>query len=70
EILNNKKKFITNKNKIISNVLGIIPLNLNTGNILETQGIFKSREYFGPIRLERLEIKLKNDKGNIVNLNG
>ena len=71
QIINNNKKTISNTNETITDVLGIIPLNLNDRNIVvKSQNIFKSREYFGPIRLERLEIKLKNDKGNIVNLNG
>jgi hypothetical protein len=28
------------------------------------------RVYFGPVNIERMKVKLLDDKGNIVNLNG
>ena len=28
------------------------------------------RTYFGPVNLERLHVKLLDDKGNLLNLNG
>ena len=37
-----------------------------TGGNLQNQ----SRTYFGPVNISRLSIKLQNDKGDIVDLNG
>ena len=71
-----------NKNNIYSagpnvqDVFGIIPLRIagqapgtyyvETGGNLQNQ----SRVYFGPVNISRLTIKLQNDKGDIVDLNG
>jgi len=29
-----------------------------------------SRTYFGPVNIERMAVKLLDDKGNVLNLNG
>jgi hypothetical protein len=36
------------------------------GGTLQNQ----DRKYFGPVRIQKLSIKLMNDKGDIVDLNG
>ena len=57
-------------------ILAIVPIKL-TGN--STGSLFvdfsgslqdNSRTYFGPVNIERMRIKLLNDKGNVLNLNG
>ena len=59
----------------ITDVLAIIPVKtagvtngqtiISDGGTLQTQ----NRQYFGPINLNRLEVRLYDDKGHIVNLN-
>jgi RNAse (barnase) inhibitor barstar len=59
-----------------SNILGIIPVknnNLSFGQILVENAnslTFNTRRYFGPVDIERIEVKLLDDKGNLLNLNG
>ena len=55
------------------NILGRIGLTGNSFTIIEStpaDGVFRNREYFGPVRLERLHIRLLNKYGEIINLNG
>jgi hypothetical protein len=57
-------------------ILAILPIktsNLNTGTMIsEMSGSLQEniRVYFGPVNIERMKIKLLDDKGNIINLNG
>ena len=59
-----------------SNILGIIPVktnNLSFGQILVENAnslTFNTRRYFGPVDIERIEVKLLDDKGNLLDLNG
>jgi hypothetical protein len=60
-----------------SDTLAIIPVKtsvgLNTGSLLvEFSGSLQdsSRVYFGPVNIDRMAVKLLDDKGNILNLNG
>ena len=60
-----------------SDILAIIPVKTSTGVptgslLVEFSGSLQdsSRTYFGPVNLERMAIKLLDDKGNILNLNG
>ena len=60
------------KSIIGDNILGMIPItsssfyvNFNNGSDL----IEKKREYFGPVRIQRLKIQLLNQYGDIINLN-
>jgi hypothetical protein len=56
---------------INSNVLGVIPINsslFTTTFDNNSNFIYKKREYFGPVDISRITIKLVNQKGNIVNL--
>jgi len=41
-------------------------IKIDNGSALQ----LNTRTYFGPVNIERLRIKLVNDKGNVVNLNG
>jgi hypothetical protein len=53
----------------IENVLATIPFK-NDGYLDLTKINIRKREYFGPVKIDRLEIMLKNDRGYLVNLNG
>ncbi|MCJ7802074.1 MAG: hypothetical protein MUP82_06925 [Candidatus Marinimicrobia bacterium] len=60
-----------------SDILAIIPIKtsvgVSTGSLLvEFSGSLQniSRTYFGPVNIERMAVKLLDDKGNILNLNG
>lgn len=60
-----------------SDILAILPIKTSvgvpTGSLLvEFSGSLQdnSRTYFGPVNIERLAVKLLDDKGNILNLNG
>ena len=60
-----------------SDILGIIPIKTSvgvpTGSLLvEFSGSLQdnSRTYFGPVNIDRMSVKLLDDKGNVLNLNG
>ena len=60
-----------------SDILAIIPVKTSTGVptgslLVEFSGSLQdnTRVYFGPVNIERMAIKLLDDKGNILNLNG
>jgi len=76
EIIKNNKNNLDTRAKAptTTNVLGILPIKPTTtgsmyvdfsGPIQENQ-----RTYFGPVDIERLRVRLLDDKGNTVNLNG
>ena len=60
-----------------SDILSVIPVKTSvgvpTGSLLvEFSGSLQdsSRTYFGPVNIERMAVKLLDDKGNVLNLNG
>jgi hypothetical protein len=60
-----------------SDILAILPVKTSTGVptgslLVEFSGSLKdsSRTYFGPVNIDRMAIKLLDDKGNVLNLNG
>lgn len=53
----------------IEDVLASIPFQ-NNKDISVKDSNLRIRHYFGPVKIDRLEITLKNSKGNLVNLNG
>jgi hypothetical protein len=59
-------------NSILSqNILGVIPINSSlfaTTFDNNANFIYKKREYFGPVNIARISVKILNQKGNIVNL--
>ena len=75
----NKNQSLTNfrsKAPTSSDILAIIPIKttgLSTGSVIvEFSGSLQEsiRTYFGPVNIERLAVKLLNDKGQILDLNG
>lgn len=58
-------------NMLKENILGLIPINSNLFQTTfdnNSNFIYKKREYFGPVDISRISIKLLNQRGNIVNL--
>lgn len=54
------------------NILGMIPITSQAFYVNFTNGndyIERKREYFGPVRIQRLKIQLLNQYGDIINLN-
>lgn len=78
--INNNNNNLTNylaKAPTTSDILAIIPVKtsvgLPTGSLLvEFSGSLQDNErtYFGPVNIERMAVKLLDDKGNVLNLNG
>ena len=78
--INNNNNNLTNylaKAPTSSDILAIIPVKTSvgvpTGSLLvEFSGSLQdsSRTYFGPVNIERMSVKLLDDKGNVLNLNG
>lgn len=60
------------KNSYIgNNILARIPITQSHFNILNNNSadnIFKQRDYFGPVRIDKVDIKILNKFGEIVNL--
>jgi len=78
EIMKNNERNTNFKTKApsSSDTFALIPIKhggYNTGDLyVEFSGSMQDnkRIYFGPVNIERMRIKLMDDKGNIVNLNG
>jgi len=75
----NKNQSVTNfryKAPTSPDILAIIPIktsNVATGTVIvELTGALQDniRTYFGPVNIERMAVKLLNDKGNALDLNG
>lgn len=78
EIMKNNERTYNYKLKapVVSDTFAILPIklgNMKTGDVnTEFGGSMQDnkRIYFGPVNISRLRIKLLDDRGNIVNLNG
>jgi hypothetical protein len=72
---NNLTQYLS-KSPTTADILGIIPIKtagVSTGTLLvEIGGSLQDnkRIYFGPVDIDRMSVKLLDDKGNILNLNG
>ena len=54
-------------------MIPIKPTGLSTGAlIIEFSGSLQDniRTYFGPVNVDRMRVRLLNDKGNVLNMNG
>ena len=78
--INNNNNNLTNylsKAPTSSDILAIIPVKTSTGVptgslLVEFSGSLQDniRTYFGPVNIERMAVKLLDDKGNVLNLTG
>jgi hypothetical protein len=60
------------KSIIGDNILGMIPITSQSFYVNFTNGndfIERKREYFGPVRIQRLKVQLLNQYGDVINLN-
>jgi hypothetical protein len=58
---------------INGNILGIIPINSNSFTPTfdnNSNFIYKKREYFGPVDISRITVRLLNQRGKLANLRG
>ncbi len=78
EIIKNNEKTYNYKLKspVVSDTFAILPIKLGSMKIGDVNVEFggsmqdNRRVYFGPVNISRLRIKLLDDRGNVVNLNG
>jgi hypothetical protein len=78
--INKNKHNLTNylaKAPTTSDIFAILPVKTSTGVptgslLVEFSGSLQdsNRTYFGPVNIERMAIRLLDDKGNVLNLNG
>ena len=60
------------KSYIGDNILAMIPLTNNSFHVMFNNGndlIEKKREYFGPVNMQRFKIELRNQYGELLDLN-
>jgi len=71
---NRQEKKYRNIAPTTNDVLAVIPVSkADPGETILAYGVnmaSNSRDYFGPVTIERLGIKLVDDKGNLIDLNG
>jgi hypothetical protein len=78
QLLNNKntEKSIYSPGPFVQDIFGMIPMKTaglaNGASYIEFGGTLQIQErtYFGPVNIHRMSIKLLNDKGGVVDLNG
>jgi hypothetical protein len=61
-----------NSSYLGNTILAKIPITNVPNDIMFNNGVdqlFKTREYFGPVKLEKLRIRLLNKYGDVINLN-
>ena len=66
-------KNMKRKSSAVSTPTGERALKVKFGEVLVENAnslTFNTRNYFGPVDIERVEVKLMDDKGNLVQLNG
>jgi len=78
EILKNNERTYNYKLKapVVSDTFAILPIKLGSMKMGDVNTEFggsmqdNKRIYFGPVNISRLRVKLLDDRGNVVNLNG
>ena len=71
---NFKNSIIADQNNSIlgSTFIARIPISAPSNSIMNDNGgdrIFKTREYFGPVKIERLKVQIVDKYGKKINLN-
>lgn len=63
---------VSPNNYVSDNIIAVIPITGSSNAIVynTNDGINKSREYFGPIKLSKLSIRILNQYGEVLDLNG
>ena len=68
----NKARDVFNAGPFIKDMFALLPIKVTGPVYVEFGGTLQQQErvYFGPVNINRLQVKLINDKGNSVELNG
>ena len=71
---NFKNSIIADKNNSIlgSTFIARVPISAASNKIMNdngSDGIFKTREYFGPVKIERLKVQIIDKHGKKIDLN-
>ena len=63
---------VCNNKYISNNILSVLPITGNANTIItgKTSDLQISREYFGPVKLTKLTIRILNQYGEVLDLNG
>lgn len=63
---------VSPNNYVSDNIIAVIPITGGSNSVVynTNDGINKSREYFGPIKLSKLSIRMLNQYGEVLDLNG
>jgi hypothetical protein len=64
---------ILGKGVLSQGILGVIPISSGVYTTTfdnNSNYIYKKREYFGPVNISRISVKILNQKGNLVNFHG
>jgi len=64
---------VSANNYVSDNIIAVIPITGNSNTIIfnnSSDGIIKSREYFGPVKLTKFTIRILNQYGEVLDLNG
>jgi hypothetical protein len=77
QIIQNRKNNLQKTNRLISSdILAILPIDINSNTrtqpytVFGANLLFNERRYYGPVNINKLKIRLVDDRGNTVNLNG
>lgn len=77
QIIQNRKINLQKTNRLISSdILAILPIDINSNTrtqpytVFGANLLFNERRYYGPVNINKLRIRLVDDRGLTVNLNG
>lgn len=77
QIIQNRKNNLQKTNRLISSdILAILPIDINSNTrtqpytVFGANLLFNERRYYGPVNINKLKIRLVDDRGLTVNLNG
>ena len=77
QIIQNRKNNLQKTNRLISSdILAILPIDINSNTrtqpytVFGANLLFNERRYYGPVNINKLKLRLVDDRGVTVNLNG
>lgn len=77
QIIQNRKNNLQKTNRLISSdILAILPIDINSNTrtqpytVFGANLLFNERRYYGPVNINKFKVRLVDDRGITVNLNG
>lgn len=77
QIIQNRKNNLQKTNRLISSdILAILPIDINSNTrtqpytVFGANLLFNERRYYGPVNINKFKVRLVDDRGLTVNLNG